>query len=324
MDERAEAGLVGGGEQGRTGRGTALGRDVQRVYCVQRLACSGRPLGGPERMVGLLKKAGASWSDAGPCCFKEPAAWASPRCDAKQPPRWDGGEWAPLRSAGTRAAGLSAGEQLLHHRACNWLHPAETTCVICLPSLQLVLAKLLLAWSDWPPAGRVFGQAVGLSTAVDQGTDPTGERQTWLPGLTVEDEVKLRQAAETRRLSARTTAEEAMSRGEERGEARRGESCGVQTAASWICLSFMLFARAGIVCIPVARFHMILVHAARSPTDHPLDGSSSLLWPAPLVGARALPHQRLNPPCPSLQFTSQVRPMPRALSLKPANCGANN
>lgn len=163
-------------------------------------------------MVGLLKKAGASWSDAGPCCFKEPAAWASPRCDAKQPPHWACGEWAPLRSAGTRAAGLSAGEQLQHHRRCNWLHAAETTCVICLPSLQLVFAKLRRVLCDWPPVWSSVWSSrrpVWTTAAVDQGTDPTGERQTWLPGLTVglgrdgvEDDVKLRQAAETTRLSS--------------------------------------------------------------------------------------------------------------------------
>ena len=48
----------------------------------------------------------------------------------------------PCEAPGRRTAGLSAGEQLLHHRLCNWLHAAETTCVICLPSLQVVFAKL--------------------------------------------------------------------------------------------------------------------------------------------------------------------------------------
>ena len=123
------------------------------------------------------------------------------------------------------------------------------------------------------------------------------------------NDVKLRQAAETRRLrDGKTERLFKRCRAYLSGNRLRGR--GADVCLVGIFNHFMLTAGAEYVCIPVARFRMIPAHAAWSPPDHPLQTFSSLLWPA-LVGARALPDQRLAP-C-SVEYACSTHPRPSYL-----------
>ena len=130
--------------------------------------------------------------------------------------------------------------------------------------------------------------AAGLWTAANVVAEGKRGRPVRLSEGRVEVERRQEDETAAEGRKHRTTVQEMQCLSGGRGEGSVRTTGLVRT----IC-HFILVAGAGSVCIAVARFHMILLHAAWSSTDHPLDTSSSFLRPA--NWARALPYQRLAP-----------------------------